>query len=259
MAATNILVVDDEPGVRALLRRCLEGDGYGVIESETVADVLTRVHDGGVDLITLDLNLGGESGIEIARLVRQVSDVPIIMVTGRGDVIDRVVGLELGADDYIAKPFHLREVLARVRSVLRRAGRRPPGDSPGQAPAAPGTVNDPEGQETLAFEGFVARPATMELLDPSGTPIELTSGDFRLLQVFLERPRRVLSREQIMDLVSGTAWSPLDRTIDNQVARLRKKIEAVAGDPKFIKTVRGVGYTFTPHVTRAVSPAASRQ
>lgn len=256
MAATTILVVDDEPGVRALLRRCLEGDGYAVIESESIADVLTRVRDGGVDLITLDLNLGGESGIEIARGVRQVSDVPIIMVTGRGDVIDRVVGLEIGADDYIAKPFHLREVLARVRSVLRRAGRRPP---PGVRDVVAVDSMPGSDRESLAFEGFVARPATLELLDPSGTPIELTSGDFRLLQVFLEHPRRVLSREQIMDLVSGAAWSPLDRTIDNQVARLRKKIEAVPGDPKFIKTVRGIGYTFTPQVTRVSSPAPARQ
>jgi DNA-binding response OmpR family regulator len=106
----------------------------------------------------------------------------------------------------------------------------------------------------FGFAGFVARAATMELLDPAGAAIELTSGDFRLLQVFLEHPRRVLSREQIMDLVSGQSWSPLDRTIDNQVARLRRKIEAVPGDPKLIKTVRGVGYIFTPEVTRTVSP-----
>ena len=259
MAAATILVVDDEPGVRSLLRRCLEGDGYAVIESEDISDVLSRVREGGVDLITLDLNLGGESGIEIARVVRQVSDVPIIMVTGRGDVIDRDVGLEMGADDYIAKPFHLREVLARVRSVLRRTGRRRPAATSDEVSAASGTVSDPEGREALAFAGFVAVPATMELRDPAGTPIELTSGDFRLLQVFLEHPRRVLSREQIMDLVSGATWSPLDRTIDNQVARLRKKIEAAPGDPKLIKTVRGIGYTFTPQVTRTSSSAPARQ
>src|SRR5690606_17628155 len=148
-------------------RRCLEGDGYAVIESEDISDVLSRVREGGVDLITLDLNLGGESGIEIARVVRQVSDVPIIMVTGRGDVIDRVVGLEVGADDYIAKPFHLREVLARVRSVLRRTGRRRPAATSDEVSAASGTVSDPEGREALAFAGFVAVPATMELRDPA--------------------------------------------------------------------------------------------
>lgn len=258
MAKTTVLVVDDEPAVRTLLRQCLESDGYAVIDAPCGSRALSEVRRGGIDLMTLDLNLAGESGIDLARAVRQVSDVPIIMVTGRGDVIDRVVGLEVGADDYIAKPFHLREVLARVRSVLRRStGRRAEG-----SPEAAGSAADPAcpaRDDGLGFAGFVARVATMELFSPSGAPIELTSGDFRLLLVFLEHPRRVLSREQIMDLLNGGAWSPLDRTIDNQVARLRKKIEAVPGDPKLIKTVRGVGYTFTQHVTRTNLTPLPRQ
>lgn len=260
MAKTTILVVDDEPAVRTLLRRCLESDGYAVVDTPCRAEALSAVRRGGIDLMTLDLNLAVESGIEIARSVRQVSDVPIIMVTGRGDVIDRVVGLEVGADDYIAKPFHLRELLARIHSVLRRTtGSRPDGTQvTATAPAA--QPDKPAPDESLEFAGFVARIATMELLDPTGAPVELTSGDFRLLLVFLEHPRRVLSREQIMDLVSGNAWSPLDRTIDNQVARLRKKIETVPGDPKLIKTVRGVGYTFTHHVTRtSLSPSSGQK
>jgi DNA-binding response OmpR family regulator len=249
MAETTILVVDDDPAVRTLLRRCLEGDGYRVEEARAGTEALDLLRRGGIGLITLDLNLAGESGIDVARTIRRDSHVPIIMVTGRGDVIDRVVGLEVGADDYIAKPFHIREMLARVHSVLRRSTADTGGAVPAPEPAAPaaGPVTE------LGFAGFVARTETMELLDPAGAAIELTSGDFRLLQVFLERPRRVLSREQIMDLVNGQTWSPLDRTIDNQVARLRKKIEAVPGDPKLIKTVRGVGYIFTPEVTRAAS------
>lgn len=247
MPGTTVLVVEDDAGVRTLLRRCLEGEGYTVRDAKTEADVLTAIKGGQVGLITLDLNLGNESGIEIARAVRKVSTVPIIMVTGKGDVIDRVVGLEVGADDYISKPFHVREVLARVRSVLRRAQTLPDPDVP-EAP-------DADSKHDLSFGGFVARVSTMELRDSSGAAVDLTGGDFKLLQVFLDHPRRVLSREQIMDLLNGPGWSPLDRTIDNQVARLRKKIEKVPGDPKLIKTVRGVGYILTAKVTRI--PASS--
>ena len=253
MAETTILVVDDDPAVRTLIRRCLEGDGYHVEEAPAGAEALDLLRRGGIGLITLDLNLAGESGIDLARTIRRDSCVPIIMVTGRGDVIDRVVGLEVGADDYIAKPFHIREMLARVRAVLRRSTADAGGGAAvcGPAASAAGPVTE------FRFAGFLARTGMMELLDPAGAAIDLTSGDFRLLQVFLEHPRRVLSREQIMDLVNGQTWSPLDRTIDNQVARLRKKIEAVPGDPKLIKTVRGVGYIFTPEVTRTVlSPLA---
>ena len=257
MAGTTILVVEDDPGVRALLRRCLEDDGYAVAEAQRSADVLAAIRKGQIDLVTLDLNLAGDSGIEIAKAVRRESDVPIIMVTGRGDVIDRIVGLEVGADDYIAKPFHLRELPARVHSVLRRTGARAqPAERAETSAATVGPVRDVELQD-LGFAGFVARIATMELRAPSGEPVELTSGDFRLLQVFLEHPRRILSRERIMDLLNGPMWSPLDRTIDNQVARLRKKIERVPGDPQLIKTVRGVGYIFTPEVSRVASSTAS--
>lgn len=249
MTATTVLVVDDDAGVRTLLRRCLEGEGYTVRDANTEADVLTALKGGKVGLITLDLNLGDESGIEIARAVRKVSAVPIIMVTGKGDVIDRVVGLEVGADDYISKPFHVREVLARVRSVLRRTQAVPAVDDL--------SARDTGAADDLSFDGFVARLSTMELCDPSGAKVDLTAGDFKLLQVFLEHPRRVLPRERIMDLLNGPGWSPLDRTIDNQVARLRKKIEAVPGDPKLIKTVRGVGYIFTAKVSRVAASTAA--
>jgi DNA-binding response OmpR family regulator len=240
LARKTILIVDDEAGVRTLLQRCLEGDGFQTIEATNVAEVLAALNSESIDLITLDLNLKDENGLDIAKAVRKVSNLPIIMVTGRGDVIDRIVGLEIGADDYIAKPFHLREVLARVHSVLRRAS--------GDMQKATETDPDPD-TRALNFAGFRVMPATMQLLDPQGEVVELTSGDFRLLQIFLDRPRRVLSREQIMDMLNGIDWSPLDRTIDNQVARLRKKIEAIPGEPKLIKTVRGIGYIFTPDVS----------
>jgi DNA-binding response OmpR family regulator len=201
VASRRILVVDDDSAVRTLLRRCLESDGYDVTEAAGGEDAVAAVQDGGVDLITLDINLEGQSGLDVAQAVRKHSDVPIIMVTGRGDVIDRIVGLEIGADDYITKPFHVREVLARVHSVLRRSrGDTPPLAENGGEEACPEYV----------FAGFRAVPDRLELFDPKGDPIELTGGDVRLLKVFLERPRRVLSREQIMDLVNGADWSPLD-------------------------------------------------
>ncbi len=166
------------------------------------------------------------------------------MVTGKDDVIDRVVGLEIGADDYITKPFHVREILARIRAVLRRQP-----EMPSAADRAP--VNG--GVEAIAafhFDGIVVVPDRMDVIDRDGDDCGLTSGDFALLKVFLERPKRVLSRDQLMDLTGGVDWSPLDRTIDNQVARLRKKIERNPSDPKLIKTVRGVGYTFACDVER---------
>lgn len=220
MAATKILVVDDAPGVRALLRRCLEGDGYGVIESETVADVLTRVHDGGVDLITLDLNLGGESGIEIARLVRQVSDVPIIMVTGRGDVIDRVVGLELGADDYMTKPFNPRELVARVKAILRRSesGRR--------------------AQNAHAVANLAVDKARREARVDDRL-LSLRTKEFDLLVAFVENPGIALTRDQLLESVWGYDYAGETRTVDVHVQHLRSKL---TGAKVQIETLRGVGY-----------------
>jgi DNA-binding response OmpR family regulator len=160
------------------------------------------------------------------------------MVTGRGDVIDRVVGLELGADDYIVKPFHPREMVARVRTVLRRAARSGDAAPPQDAAAA------------YEFDGMRAEPARLELRDRDGALVELTAGDFRLLEVLLDAPGRVLSRDMILDRLHGRCWSPYDRSIDNQVARLRKKIEVDPANPRVIKTVRGVGYSMAVPVKR---------
>ncbi|NNE82127.1 MAG: response regulator transcription factor [Silicimonas sp.] len=241
MANQTLLIVEDDPKIRTLLVNVLEGEGYDVVQSDDGEEVLDLIAKQAIDLITLDIHLGSRNGLELAREIRSVSTVPIIMVTGQDDVIDRVVGLEVGADDYIAKPFHVREVIARVRSVLRRSGGREaenvnavPGDSPKQVA--------PE-SKAFHFDGLTAIPDRMELLDRLGEDCKLTSGDFKLLTVFLDRPKHVLSRDRLMDLTGGLEWSPLDRTIDNQVARLRKKIERDPSEPKIIKTVRGVGYT----------------
>jgi DNA-binding response OmpR family regulator len=235
----TILVVDDDIKIRSLLRNVLEDDGFCVCEAQTEEEVLQIIAKTPLSLITLDLNLGSESGINIARQIRRTSNIPIIMVTGKDDVIDRVVGLEVGADDYITKPFHVREVVARIRSVLRR--------SEGSAPLAEAPVESPRSDTEsmqFRFDGMTAVPDQMKLLDRTNAECELTSGDFKLLDVFLNRPKRILSRDQLMDLTGGTEWNPLDRAIDNQIARLRKKIEREPSEPKLIKTVRGVGYTF---------------
>lgn len=246
MGSNTILIVDDEPKVRLLLRRCLESDGFDVIEAEDMIGTLDAIEVHDVQLVTLDVQLGGESGLEIAKIIRQNSSMPIIMVTGRDDVIDRVVGLELGADDYITKPFHVREVIARVRSVLRRTGSSEP-DQPLETEFHQGRSQT---EETLTFDGMTAYLDRFELLDRHGEPVDITSGDFRLLAVFLRNPKRILSRDRIMDLLNGNEWTPVDRTIDNQVARVRKKIERDPSSPALIKTVRGIGYMLATEVKR---------
>ena len=242
MKAQTILVVDDDPKIRAVLRNVLEDDGFLVVEAKDAAEAFDRFENQRVSLITLDVHLGKDNGVALAREIRRISQVPIIMVTGKNDTIDCVVGLEVGADDYITKPFHIREVTARIRSVLRRS----------ESNAAP-AFSDPfkaeashrERSPKYCFDGIIVDPDSLEILDRDDKDIGLTSGDFKLLMAFLERPKRVLSRDQLMDLTGGTEWNALDRTIDNQVARLRKKIERDPSAPKLIKTVRGVGYTLS--------------
>ena len=237
MTDTRILVVDDDPKVRALLRRCLETDGHRVDEAAGWADIETVFATEPPDLVTLDLNLGRENGLDLARDIRRKHAVPIIMVTSKDDVIDRVVGLELGADDYITKPFHIREVQARVRSVLRRTAQA--------TRAATDQPHAPETSELQEMDELKIDINRMTLTDRDGQPCDLTTADFKLLLAFLRNPKRPLSRDRLMDLIEGPEWAPLDRTIDNQVARLRKKIERDPSNPKLIKTVRGVGYMLT--------------
>jgi DNA-binding response OmpR family regulator len=233
-ANVHILVVDDEPEIRALLRKCFEREGFEVLEAKDGAELRARIDQRQISLITLDLSLGGEDGLELARETRARHNVPIVMITGKGDTIDRVVGLELGADDYITKPFHLREVLARVRAVLRRYG---------------ATEQPPSTHERYAFEDMLLDVGRRELSRDGGM-LELTTAEFNLLEIFLRRPHRVLSRDNIMDLLKGHEWSPVDRSIDALVGRLRKKIEPDPDQPRLIKTVRGVGYAFTADMKR---------
>ncbi len=239
-APIRVLVVDDEEEVRGLLRAGLEPEGFTVLEAEDGAGLMAHLDAGPVDLITLDVRLSGEDGFTLAREVRAKNNVPIVMISGKGDMIDRVVGLELGADDYIAKPFHMREVLARIRAVLRRYA------SPAAAPAGRVTASSEHGAR-YSFDGWTLDESRRELKTPEGTLCELTTAEFNLLAVLVQRPGRVLSRDELMDLLKGHDWTPLDRSIDGLVARLRKKIER--GEcPQLVKTVRGVGYVFAGEV-----------
>jgi DNA-binding response OmpR family regulator len=234
----KILVVDDEDQIRSLLRNLLEREGFCVSEASSSSEALEILARETQSLVTLDINLAGEDGLALARDIRSRLDVPIIMISGKADEIDRIVGLELGADDYIVKPFNLREVLARVRAVLRRYEPR--------AATAP----RPDGRTRVGFAGWQIDVEGRELRDPTGQVVDLTTAEFNLLAIFLERPKRVLSRDQLLDLLKGAEWSPFDRSIDTLIARLRKKIEADAERPGLIKTVRGVGYVFSVDVTR---------
>jgi len=234
----RILVVDDEELIRGLLERILVRDGYAVT---TVADgpaFMAAVEAGGIDLILLDVRLGREHGFDLAREARERCQVPIIFVTGDSDMTDKVTGFELGADDYITKPFDQRELLARIKVVLRR----------GELQAAPGTA---ESGGRLGFGGFVLDLGAHELLGPGGDPVDLTGMELQILACLAKRPRQALSRDDISSVVSGRIRDRRDRTIDVVVSKLRRKLEhAGEGQSDPIATVRGVGYKFISEVSR---------
>lgn len=240
----HILVVDDEPRLRTMLHRYLVGEGFKVTEAADGPALRAALDREAVDLVLLDLILPGEDGLSLARDIRQHFEIPIIMVTAKGDLIDRVVGLEVGADDYIIKPFELRELLARIHTVMRRSGTR---TTVGTALVP--VQSDGGAEERLAFEGWRLDLARRELRRPTGEPVSLTAGEYELLCVFVRHPNRVLSRDQLMDLVKGREWAAYDRAVDTQVARLRRKIEADPSHPKLVKTMRGGGYVFAVTVT----------
>lgn len=229
--ATHILIADDEARLRTMLRTYLEEQGFRVSEAANGSQFRRRLEEFQVDLILLDLVIPGEDGLSLMRLVRQTSQVPVIMVTSRDDVIDRVTGLELGADDYICKPFHLRELLARIRAVLRRHEQQTLG---GGAAVDTG--------KRLRIDGLELDPGRRELRRTSGERVPLTSAEFNLLHALARQPNRVLSRDQLMTLTKGVAWNALDRSIDQQIVRLRHKVEENPRAPALIKTVRGAGY-----------------
>ncbi len=240
----HVLIVDDEPGIRNMLRRYLVEEGFKVSDAGDGAGVRAVLAREVIHLVLLDLMMPGEDGLSLARYIRQHSEIPIIMLTGKGDLIDRVVGLETGADDYIPKPFELREVLARIRTVMRRAGPRAAPAAPAPAPAASGNTS-----EVLVFEGWRLDVLRRELRRQPGDLVPLTAGEFELLCSFVRHPNRVLNRDQLIDLVKGREWAAYERGVDTQVMRLRKKIEVDPSNPSLIKTVRGSGYVFAAAVT----------
>ncbi len=234
----RILIVEDDREIREAVCDYLSGHGYACAQAGDGKAMRAAIAEGAPDLVLLDLRLpGGEDGLSLARWLRDNHDVAIIMVTAAGEVVDRVVGLEVGADDYLAKPFDLRELLARVKSVLRRGGAKGEKRSGGQAAA---------GTKRVAIGACQLDLDTHQLIGRGGEEIPLTGMEFDLLRVFAEHPNRVLSRDQLLTLTRNREWEPFDRSIDIRIARLRRKIEADPEKPRTIKTVRGAGYIFIP-------------
>jgi DNA-binding response OmpR family regulator len=225
----NILVVDDDAGLRELLADYLTGQGYTVGAVADGVEMDAYLAGQPVDLVILDLMLPGEDGLSLARRLRVRGNLPIIMLSARGEEIDRIVGLEMGADDYLAKPFNPRELLARIRAVLRRRG-----EAKASAPPA-----------NYRFGPFEFDPDRRRLVR-DGEEVALTSGEFALLRIFVEHANRVMSRDYLMDLIKGFERDPFDRSIDVRVTRLRRKIEADPAEPRYIRTVWGQGYLFSP-------------
>ncbi len=234
-SSPHILVVDDHRDIRDLVAKYLTKHGLRVSTAEGGVAMKRLLKARAVDLVVLDIMMPGEDGLSLCRHLRETTDLPVILLTAMAEETDRVVGLEIGADDYVTKPFNPRELLARIKAVLRRARSLPP------QRGAP-----PSGR--LRFGPWTFDPARRELLDEEGTAVPLSTAEFQLLGAFLAHPRRVLSRDQLLDLTQGRAAKVFDRSIDNQVSRLRRKIEADPKKPALIKTVWGGGYTLAAEV-----------
>jgi two-component system OmpR family response regulator len=232
--APHVLVVDDDREIRDLLSRFLVKHGLRVSAAKDGAEMMKIIETSAIDLVVLDLMLPGEDGLSLCRRLRAESMLPVIMLTAMGDDADRIVGLEMGADDYLPKPFNPRELLARIKAVLRRVNALP------QSAGPPG--------ETVRFDGWTLDLGSRRLLSPDGGDVDLSTGEYELLLAFITHPRRVLSRDQLLDLARGRSAAPFDRSIDIQVMRLRRKIEADPKEPRLIKTVRGGGYVFAGEV-----------
>ena len=235
----HILIVDDDREIRDLIARFLGKHGLKVTTACDAAEAQQAFEAKDIDLVVLDVMMPGEDGFALTRRMRsQGLQVPIIILTAVVEDTDRIIGLEMGADDYLTKPFNPRELLARIRAVLRRlapdfGGRQPSSPSRGQS---------------IRFGGWVMSVATRDLISPDGVVVPLSAGEFDLLQAFIEHPRRILSRDQLLDLARGRAAIPFDRSIDIQVSRLRRKLRDDAKEPQIIKTIRGGGYLFTPEI-----------
>jgi two-component system OmpR family response regulator len=237
-ASPNILVVEDDRETRTLIAKYLRSNSCNVSTASDGREMDRVLADHRVDLMVLDVMLPGEDGLSLCRKVRATSQLPIIMLTARGEDVDRILGLEMGADDYLAKPFNPRELLARINSVLRRQ-------------AAAISASTVSGATALTFLGWRMDFRLRELRDPAGARVAMTSAEFDLLQAFCERPGRVLSRERLLDLTHGRNAGSFERSIDVLVSRIRRKIEPDPQNATMIKTVRSGGYMFTPTIETA--------
>ncbi|MBK9607659.1 MAG: response regulator [Betaproteobacteria bacterium] len=236
-APDHILIVDDDAEIRNLLGKYLLKNGLRVTAVADGRAMWQALDAGRIDLIVLDLMLPGDDGLTLCRNLRaKSSDIPVIMLTARGEETDRIVGLELGADDYLAKPFSARELLARIKAILRRARSLPANLRPDSA-------------RRLRFAGWVLDTAARQLISAEGVVTPLAGAEYRLLRIFLSHPNRVLNRDQLVDLTQGKEADPLDRSIDVQVGRLRQRLRDDAREPRLIKTVRGEGYVLAVAVT----------
>jgi two-component system OmpR family response regulator len=246
--STRILIVDDDAGIRSLVASFLEKHGFQVDAAGHPAEMRERLAQADYALIVLDVMMPGEDGLSALRELQRVGGPPVIMLSAVGTDIDRIVGLEIGAEDYLAKPCNPRELLARIRTVLRRTAQ-----PPAQTAAAPATPPVPSDAEpTLAhFAGWRIDLQTRLLHDPDGRPVELSDGEFRLLRALVQHPRRVLTRDQLVQYAMGADSDSYDRAIDVQISRLRRKLAVGEGRADLIRTVRNEGYMFVPAVTRA--------
>jgi two-component system OmpR family response regulator len=236
--AGRVLIVDDDRAVRDMLVEYLTTHGYEVAQADGGAAMRAELERGVPDVVLLDIGLPGEDGLSLARYLRERYDLGIIMVTGAGEVVDRIVGLEMGADDYVAKPFDPRELRARLKSVMRRVQTRTAPAASGVPAGAP-EARIPVGRRLLDLRSH-------QLFERDGTAVPLTTMEFELLKAFAEHPNQVLSRDRLLTLTRNREWEPFDRSIDIRIARLRRKIEDDPENPKVIRTMRGAGYMFVP-------------
>lgn len=235
---TRLLLVDDETILREPLAEYLTRQGFAVQEAESAAAARAKLIEFTPDLVLLDIMMPGEDGLSLCRHLIETRDLPVILLTAKSEPTDRIIGLEIGADDYVIKPFEPRELVARIRSVLRRAQRAP-------APA--------EETALYRFDGWTLDPLKHKLIDPDGAMVAISTAEFRLLRAFLDHPRQVLDRDRLLDMVQGREAHMFDRAVDNQVSRLRRKIEADSRNPEIIQTVRGGGYRLATDVRRSAA------